>query len=61
VDGAHGRVTTLYDDAADVLTGSAGQDSFVFNADGENGTRKDKVTDLSAAEFASDLDFVNGP
>ncbi len=62
VDGTHGRVTTLYDDdAVDVLTGSAGQDWFLFNADGANGTRKDKVTDLSAVEFADDLDFINGP
>jgi Ca2+-binding RTX toxin-like protein len=61
VDATHGRVTTLYDDdAADVLTGSSGQDWFLFNADGESGTRKDKATDLSAAEFADDLDFING-
>lgn len=58
---AQGRVTTLYDDdAADVLTGSAGQDWFLFNADGDNQAKKDKVTDLSAAEFADDLDFIAG-
>ena len=51
--------TALDDNAADVLTGSAGQDWFLFNADGEGGTKKDKVTDLSAAEFAADLDFIN--
>jgi Ca2+-binding RTX toxin-like protein len=61
VDGTHSRVTTLYDDdAADVLTGSAGQDWFLFNIDGESGTRKDEVTDLSAAEFSDDLAFING-
>jgi hypothetical protein len=53
---------TVHDDrAVDILTGDAGQDWFIFNADGENGSTKDKVTDLHANEFASDLDFINGP
>ena len=53
---------TVHDDrAVDILTGSQGQDWFLFNADGENGSTKDKATDLSASEFASDLDFINGP
>jgi Ca2+-binding RTX toxin-like protein len=52
---------TVHDDrAADILTGDAGQDWFIFNADGDGGA-KDKVTDLNANEFASDLDFINGP
>ena len=51
---------TVFDDnAMDVLTGSSGLDWFLFNADGENGTKKDKVTDLSGADFASDLDWIN--
>jgi fibronectin-binding autotransporter adhesin len=49
---------TVFDDlAADVLTGSSGQDWFLFNADG--GVR-DRVTDLSASEFQSDTNFING-
>ena len=51
---------TVFDDnAADVLTGSAGQDWFLFNTDGEDGTVKDKATDLHAAEFQLDLDWLN--
>jgi len=51
---------TVHDDNAyDVLTGSSGQDWFLFNQDGENNSVKDKVTDLSATEFAADLDFIN--
>ena len=52
---------TVHDDgAADVLTGSAGQDWFLFNQDGDGGV-KDKVTDLGAQEFATDIDFIAGP
>ncbi|MBX9579112.1 MAG: right-handed parallel beta-helix repeat-containing protein [Gemmataceae bacterium] len=51
--------TVVDDGAADVLTGSAGRDWFLANLDGDGGTR-DRVTDLSAAEFATDLDFING-
>ena len=53
---------TVHDDGVmDVLTGSAGQDWFLFNADGDNNAAKDKATDLHASEFASDIDFINGP
>ena len=38
-------------------TGSAGLDWFLFNADGDGSTR-DKATDLHAAEFAADLDWL---
>jgi Ca2+-binding RTX toxin-like protein len=53
--------TTVFSDAAvDILTGSAGQDWFLFNERGDRGdTVKDKVTDLSAAEYSSDLDWIN--
>jgi Ca2+-binding RTX toxin-like protein len=51
--------TVLDDNIADVLTGSSGLDWFLFNADGEEGTAKDKVTDLSASEFADDLDWID--
>ena len=55
-----GPGTTVFDDnAADILTGSSGLDWFLFNADGENGTAKDKATDLHAAEFAADIDWLN--
>ena len=47
----------VHDGSGDVLTGSLGQDWFWANTDG-SGVR-DKVTDLSASEFASDLDFIN--
>src|SRR4051794_23153027 len=61
VDGTYGRATTVFDDGViDILTGSAGQDWFLFNADGD-ARKKDKVTDLSAAEFAVDLDFTLAP
>ena len=30
-------------------------------SNGDNGATKDKVTDLSAQEFASDIDFISGP
>jgi len=53
---------TVHDDGVqDVLTGSAGQDWFLFNADGDNDAAKDKATDLHASEFDSDIDFINGP
>jgi Ca2+-binding RTX toxin-like protein len=56
---SEGSAATVHDDGAvDVLTGSAGQDWFLLNLDGEV---KDKVTDLSAEEFANDLDFIGGP
>ncbi len=52
---------TVHDDRVmDILTGSAGQDWFLFNADGDNNAAKDKATDLHASEFGSDIDFING-
>jgi Ca2+-binding RTX toxin-like protein len=51
---------TVHDDAVeDILTGSSGQDWFLFNQDGDGG-RRDRITDLSASEFANDIDFING-
>ena len=47
------------DDEADVLTGSSGLNWFFFNVDRENGTTRDKLTDLNASEFASDLDWID--
>jgi hypothetical protein len=54
---------TVGDDTdEDVLTGSSGQDWFLFNRD-KDGVVKDKVTDLSTFEamYAQDIDFINGP
>ncbi len=45
--------------ANDVLTGPTGQDWFFADLIG-TGT-KDKITDLSATEFANDLNFIYGP
>jgi probable HAF family extracellular repeat protein len=48
---------TIFDDsAADKMTGSSGQDWF-WASIGGSGTH-DKITDLSAREFASDLAFI---
>lgn len=58
-----GAGATVFDDAAaDVLTGSAGQDWFFANVakDSTDSGVRDKVTDRSASEFANDLDFING-
>lgn len=49
-------VTVLDDNVADTMTGSAGQDWFFADLDRQ---AKDKITDLSAAEFAEDLDWIN--
>ena len=46
------------DGCQDLLTGSAGQDWFLFNRDGDGGA-KDRATDLSAGEYAADVDFIN--
>ena len=54
---------TIHDDhAADVLTGDAGQDWFIFNQDGDGGAR-DTATDLSTFEatYQEDIDFIQGP
>jgi Ca2+-binding RTX toxin-like protein len=56
-----GPAVTVFDDAAaDILTGSSGQDWFIFNAAGP-GTR-DKATDLIVGESFTDLDiaFIQG-
>jgi hypothetical protein len=51
----------VYDDGAeDVVTGSAGQDWFLVQLESGAGLVRDKVTDLSASEFAADLSFING-
>lgn len=50
----------VFDDGcADVLSGSAGSDWFFANLDGDGGAA-DRVTDLGAAEFAADIDFIDG-
>jgi hypothetical protein len=60
VDPTSAGSATVFDDGSyDVLTGSAGQDWFFAQLDGGNGRVKDKITDLGAAEFAADLDFIN--
>jgi len=56
VDGSQSLTTTVNDDGeADVLTSSAGQDWCLLNADVDDSARKGRVTELSAAEFADDL------
>jgi uncharacterized delta-60 repeat protein len=51
------NATTVFDDGAqDLLTGSSGQDWYFANIAGD-GVR-DRITDLSAAEFAVDLTFI---
>jgi Ca2+-binding RTX toxin-like protein len=52
------NASTVSDGAQDVLTGTSGQDWFLANVSG--GGVLDKLTDLSAAEFATDLAFING-
>lgn len=55
---------SVHDDgSADMLTGSSGDDWFLFNQDGDDGTAKDKVTDLTtfAQMFAQDIDFISTP
>jgi hypothetical protein len=49
-----GASATVFDDSAvDVLIGSAGEDWFFANLDGDF---SDEITDLSAVEFADRLD-----
>jgi uncharacterized delta-60 repeat protein len=50
--------TVLDDGERDTLTGSAGSDWFFAQLDGDNEAIKYKITDLHAAEFADDLDFI---
>jgi Ca2+-binding RTX toxin-like protein len=52
-------VTVFDDNSEDVLPGSAGQDWYFANLVGSG--VHDKITDLSAAEFAQDLAFILGP
>ncbi len=53
---AYGLRAAVFDDAAaDVMTGSSGQDWFWANIDAGV---KDRITDLGASEFATDLDFI---
>lgn len=55
--------TVLDDNEKNTLTGDAGRDWFFANLvldPGDDATRKDKITDLSASEFAADLDFILG-
>jgi Ca2+-binding RTX toxin-like protein len=63
VDPSQGAVTVFDDNAADVLTGSAGVDWFFANldADGDPNIAKDKITDLHTGEFAMDIDWILGP
>jgi Ca2+-binding RTX toxin-like protein len=51
--------TVSWSGVQNVLTGAAGQDWFFAHLFG--GGVLDKITDLSAAEFATDIDFINGP
>lgn len=52
---------TVFDDGdKDTVTGGSGQDWFLVNLDGDHDARKDKISDLSADEFADDLDFITG-
>jgi Ca2+-binding RTX toxin-like protein len=52
--------TTVFDDGSqDTLTGNSGQDWFFANL--LRSGAKDKITDLSAAEFANDLTFILAP
>ncbi len=53
--------STVHDDqTADVLTGSDGDDWFLFNKDGDGGV-KDKVTDMSTYEsqYFEDIDWLS--
>jgi hypothetical protein len=56
---------TVEDDGAqDVLTGSSGNDWFLFNEDGAGDpAKRDKATDMKTFEemFAEDIDFISAP
>jgi VCBS repeat-containing protein len=53
--------TVHNDGAADVLTGAAGVDWFIFNVDGTDPSTHDQVTDMTTyeSEYGGDLDFMN--
>jgi Ca2+-binding RTX toxin-like protein len=56
-----GQTATVHDDgAADKLTGGSGRDWFLYNTDGDGGT-KDKATDLKRDEIGTDIDVVSQP
>ena len=43
------------------MTGASGEDWFFANLFldiGDDATKKDKITDLHAGEFATDMDFI---
>jgi Ca2+-binding RTX toxin-like protein len=56
-------LTVRDDGAADVLTGDAGQDWFLFNRDGDHAAARDTVTDLTTYEacYLEDVDFIHSP
>ncbi len=58
VDGTN---RTVFDDGtADKLTGSAGDDWFLFNDDGDGDSRtRDRAVDMHSWEYEDDLDFIN--
>jgi Ca2+-binding RTX toxin-like protein len=60
-DGTVSEVRVYDDGEEDVVTGSAGQDWFLVQLESESGQMLDKITDLSASEFADDLYFINVP
>lgn len=52
---------SVHDDGVvDVLTGSNGQDWFLFDAD--SGNNQDRITDMTSFEsqYAEDIEFING-
>ena len=50
--------TVFDDDTHDVLTGGWGLDWFLANCQHDDEGRRDRITDLSASEFADDLDWI---
>ncbi len=50
--------TVFDDDARDILTGGWGTDWFLANSQHDDEGTRDWITDLSAAEFADDLDWI---
>ena len=50
--------TVFDDDARDILTGGWGRDWFLANCLHDDEGRRDRITDLSANEFADDLDWI---
>jgi hypothetical protein len=52
------NATVFDDDARDKMTGGAGFDWFFANYCHDDEGKRDRITDLKAAEFAEDLDFI---